>query len=190
MAGKDKVKFGIKNVHIHPMIDDTPVFDVAIPVPGAKSLSLDAQGDISKFYADNIVYYQTSSNNGYEGDLEVALIPNEVYEKIFNYVKDSKKVMTENASKNVTPFAMTFEEEGDMTGTKFVLYNCTATRPSRSLETVEESKEPTTQTLSVSAAPLKDGNVMSMTTEETEQAVIDAWHSKVYGYSEDSVVGA
>lgn len=187
MAGKDKVKFGIKNVHIHPMIDDKPVFGVAIPVPGAKSLSLDAQGDISKFYADNIVYYQTSSNNGYEGDLEVALIPNEVYEKVFNYAKDSKKVMTENASKNVTPFAMTFEEEGDQTGTKFVLFNCTATRPSRSLETVEESKEPTTQTLSVSAAPLKDGNVMSMTTEETEQAVIDAWHTGVYGYSENTV---
>lgn len=179
---KDKVKFGIKNVHIFPQLTDAPTFGPVIDVPGAVSLSLDAQGDIRKFYADNIVYYQTSANNGYEGDLEVALIPDEVFEKIFNYVKDQDNVYTENASKNVVPFAMTFEEEGDQAGTKFVLYNCTATRPSRSLATVEDSKEPTTQTLSVSAAPLKDGNVMAMTSADTTVEVLKDWHTNVYGY--------
>lgn len=188
MAG-DKVKFGIKNVHIFPQLTDAPTFGVAIKVPGAVSLSLDAQGDINKFYADNIVYYQTSSNNGYEGDLEVALIPDEVWEKIFNYQKDSDNVYTENASKNVVPFAMTFEEEGDQTGTKFVLYNCTATRPSRSLATVEETKEPTTQTLSVSAAPLKDGNVMAMSSAETTVKVLQEWHDDVYGYKKSAASG-
>lgn len=185
---KDKVKFGIKNVHIFPQLTDAPTFGPVIDVPGAVSLSLDAQGDISKFYADNIVYYQTSANNGYEGDLEVALIPDEVFEKIFNYVKDEKDVYTENASKNVVPFAMTFEEEGDQAGTKFVLYNCTATRPSRSLATVEDSKEPTTQTLSVSAAPLKDGNVMAMTSADTTVEVLKDWHTDVYGYRKNSGV--
>lgn len=178
----DKVKFGIKNVHIFPQLTDAPTFGDVIAVPGAVSLSLDAQGDINKFYADNIVYYQTSANNGYEGDLEIALIPDEVFEKIFNYVKDEDKVYTENATKNVVPFAMTFEEEGDQTGTKFVLYNCTATRPSRSFATVEDSKEPTTQTLSVSAAPLKDGNVMAMSSADTTLAVLNEWHNDVYGY--------
>ena len=185
---KDKVKFGIKNVHIFPQLTDEPTFDAVIPVPGAVRLSLDAQGDISKFYADNIVYYQTSANNGYEGDLEVALIPDEVFEKIFNYVKDKDNVYTENASKNVVPFAMTFEEEGDQAGTKFVLYNCTATRPSRSLATVEDSKEPTTQTLSISAAPLKDGNVMAMTSADTTVEVLKDWHTDVYGYRKNSGV--
>lgn len=185
---KDKVKFGIKNVHIFPQLTDAPTFGPVIDVPGAVSLSLDAQGDISKFYADNIVYYQTSANNGYEGDLEVALIPDEVFEKIFNYVKDEKNVYTENASKNVVPFAMTFEEEGDQAGTKFVLYNCTATRPSRSLATVEDSKEPTTQTLSVSAAPLKDGNVMAMTSADITVEVLKDWHTDVYGYRKNSGV--
>lgn len=181
---KDKVKFGIKNVHIFPQLTDTPTFGPVIDVPGAVSLSLDPQGEISKFYADNIVYYQTSSNNGYEGEVEVALIPDEIYEKIFNYVKDKDNVYTENASNNVVPFAMTFEEEGDQAGTKFVLYNCTATRPSRSLATVEETKDPTTQTLSISAAPLKDGKVLAMTSADTTVTVLNEWHSKVYGYSE------
>lgn len=182
---KDKVKFGIKNVHIFPQLTDAPTFDDVIDVPGAVSISLDPQGEISKFHADNIVYYQTSSNNGYDGDVEVALIPDEVYEKIFNYTKDKDNVYTEDASKSVVPFAMTFEEEGDQAGTKFVLYNCTATRPSRSLNTVEDSKEPTTQTLSISAAPLKDGKVLAMTSAETTVTVLNEWHSKVYGYSEE-----
>lgn len=190
MANKDKVKFGIKNVHIFPMKDNTPSYGDVIDVPGAVSLSLDAQGDINKFHADNIVYYQTSANNGYEGDLEIALIPDEVWEKVFNYVKDEDNVYTENTGKVVTPFAMTFEEDGDQTGTKFVLYNCTATRPSRSLSTTQDSVEPTTQTLSVSAAPLRDGNVLAMTSAETTLDVVKNWHTGVYGYDKAEEPGA
>lgn len=182
MSQKDKVKFGIKNVHIFPQLTDAPTYKEGIAVPGARSLSMDAQGEINKFYADNIVYYQTSTNNGYEGDLEVALIPDEVYEEIFNFVKDEDMVYTENASKNVVPFAMTFEEEGDQSGTKFVFYNCTATRPSRSHSTVEDTKEPTTQTISISAAPLHDGNVMAMSCADTTLDVLNDWHTDVYGY--------
>lgn len=179
----DKVKFGIKNVHIFPITAVTlgvPTYGASIPVPGAVSLSLDAQGDINKFYADNIVYYQSSSNNGYEGDLEIARIPDEVLAQVFKYAKDSNGVFTENASTEFASFAMTFEEDGDVSGTKFVLYNCTATRPSRTLNTIEESKEPTTQTLTVSAVPLADGNVLGMTSDTTTDAVLNSWHSTVY----------
>lgn len=178
----DKVKFNLKNVHIFPQLTDAPTYGVVIPIPGAVSLTLDAQGDINKFYADGIVYYQTSSNNGYEGSAEFALIPDEVWEKIFNYQKDSDNVMTENALKGVVPFAMTFEEDGDQTGTKFVLYNCVATRPSRSFATKTESIEPTTQSISISAAPLKDGNVLAMTEADTTVTVLNDWHTNVYGY--------
>lgn len=181
----DKVKFGIKNVHIFKQLTDGPTWDDPIALPGAVNLSLNAQGEISKFFADNVVYYQTSSNNGYEGDLEVALITDEILEEIFNYTKDSTtKILTENATKNVAPFAMTFEEEGDSSGTKFVLYNCTATRPSRNLQTVEESKTPVTQTLTISAAPLADGNVLAMSTADTPASDLAAWHTAVPGYPE------
>ncbi len=179
----DKVKFGISNVHIFPitaMNAGVPTYGSAIAVPGAVSLSLDQQGDINKFYADNIVYYQSASNNGYEGDLEVARIPDEVLEKIFKYTKDANGVFTEDASVEFAAFAMTFEEKGDEKGTKFVLYNCTATRPSKSLSTIQDSKEPVTQTLNVSAAPLTGGSVLAMTSDTTPQATMDAWHQTVY----------
>lgn len=185
----DKVKFGIKNVHIFPiesMINGVPTYGDVINVPGAVSFSMGAQGDINKFYADNIVYYQSSANNGYEGDLTLALIPEEVNEKIFGQVPDANGVMTENAAVEAKAFAMTFEEDGDQTGTKFVLYNCTATRPTKELNTIEESKTPVTQALTVSAVPLQNGDVMAMTTSTTPEAVKNNWHNEVYRASGSS----
>lgn len=179
----DKVKFGIKNVHVFPIVSMTagvPTYGDVIDVPGAVSFSMQAQGDINKFYADNIVYYQSSANNGYEGDLTLALIPEEFYEKIFGQIPDANGVMTENASIEAKAFAMTFEEDGDQTGTKFVLYNCTATRPTKELQTIEDSKTPVTQTLTVSAVPLQSGDVMGMTTAATPDAVKNTWHDAVY----------
>lgn len=179
----DKVKFGIKNVHVFPIenvVNGVPTYGTSIPVPGAVSFSLDAQGDIEPFYADNIVYYQSSANNGYEGDLEIALIPDDVWTQIFGYVADANGVITESASIEGKAFAMTFEEDGDQTGTKFVLYNCTATRPSRELNTIEETKTPTTQTMTVSAAPLASGSVLAMTTATTPEGVKATWHESVY----------
>lgn len=183
----DKVKFGIKNVHFFPMTADTPVYGDVIPVPGTVSLSLDAQAEINKFYADNIVYYQTSANNGYEGDLQIANIPEAVMTEILDFVKDENGVITEMSNAHPKAFAMSFEEEGDTTGTKFVLYNVTLTKPSRSYNTVEESKTPTTQTLKLSAVPLKDGKVMAMSSDDDEKPtspeVLTAWHEGVYGYT-------
>ena len=179
----DKVKFGIKNVHVFPIVSMTggvPTYGDVIDVPGAVSFSMSAQGDINKFYADNIVYYQSSANNGYEGDLTLALIPEAVYEKIFGQTPDANGVMTENAAVEAKAFAMTFEEDGDQTGTKFVLYNCTATRPTKELQTIEDSKTPVTQTLTVSAVPLQSGDVMGMTTSATPDAVKNTWHDAVY----------
>lgn len=182
----DKVKFGIKNVHFFPITATdgagVPTYGDVINVAGTVSLSLDAQSEISKFYADNMVYYQTSSNNGYEGDLEVALIPEAVMTAILGYTKDSSGVITETGTSVPKSFAMTFEEEGDSVGTKFVLYNCTLTKPSRSFSTTEEERTPSTQTLQISAVALTDGKIMAMSTDTTEAEVISNWHTSVYGY--------
>lgn len=179
----DKVKFGIKNVHAFPIESlnaGIPTYGSPIAIPGAVSFSMGAQGDINKFYADNIVYYQSSANNGYEGDLTLALIPEEFYQKIFGQTPDENGVMTENASVEAKAFAMTFEEDGDQTGTKFVLYNCTATRPTKELQTIEDSKTPVTQALTVSAVPLASGDVLGMTTATTPEATLNNWHNAVY----------
>lgn len=177
----DKVKFGIKNVHYAVMSDDTPTYETPVAIPGAVSFSLEANGDSSPFYADNMQYFVTVANNGYTGDLEMALFPAQFLEDVFGYTQSTTdKVMTENATVQPKEFALLFEEEGDTTGTKYVLYKCTATRPSRSLATTTETTEPQTQTISVTASPLTDGRTMSYTSDDTPSTVLDAWYSKVW----------
>lgn len=102
MAGKDKVKFGIKNVHYALLTDETtPTFETPVAIPGAVSFSLEANGDSSPFYADDMQYFVTVANNGYTGDLEMALFQSQFLEDIFGYTASEKdKVVTENAKRS------------------------------------------------------------------------------------------
>jgi len=74
---ENKVKFGLKNVHYAAITETEGVVTYAEPVkiPGAVSISLSAEGEESSFYADDIKYFNQFANNGYAGDLEMALIP-------------------------------------------------------------------------------------------------------------------
>lgn len=84
---KNKVQFNLKNVHYAPMTDTTtPAWDTPVPVPGAVSLALEQQGSVSPFHADGIVYYQSASNSGYSGDLEMALFPDQMLEDIWGMI--------------------------------------------------------------------------------------------------------
>ena len=71
----DKVKYGIKNVHYALLTNDTPTYETPVPIPGAVSFSLEASGDTTPYYADDMQYFVTVANNGYTGDLEMALFP-------------------------------------------------------------------------------------------------------------------
>lgn len=178
----DKVKFGIKNVHVFPItaeVGGVPTYGSVINIPGTVSLSLDKQGDTNDFYADNIKYYTSVANNGYSGSLTVAVIPDEFRTQILKYITDNNDVLVEDIAEP-THFAMTFEEDGDQTGTKFVLYNGTASRPSLDKSTTTDSKEPSTQELDVSFAPLASGRVMAMSTASTDATVLAGWHTAPY----------
>lgn len=179
----DKVKFNIKNVHYAPMTttEDTPTWSAPIKIPGAVSFSLSPEGDVTPFYADGIAYYRSTANNGYSGDLEMALFPTSFLKDVYGITEgETSKVLTENALKEPKPFALLFEEDGDTTGTKFVLYNCVATRPSRSLATTTDKKEPQTQKVSITASPLENGNVMAMTQDTTPKETVKDWYTKVF----------
>lgn len=75
---KNKVKFGLNKVHWAKITgwsdDGVPTFATPVRLPGAVSLSIDANGENENFYADDTVYYVINNNAGYTGDLEVALI--------------------------------------------------------------------------------------------------------------------
>lgn len=179
----NKIKYNLKNVHYATQTaseDGTIAFGTPIPIPGSVSIALDAKGDISPFYADGIVYYKTAANNGYEGDLEVALIPESFRTSVLGEKLDSKKVLIEDANAKQSAFALLFEFNGDDKAIRHVLYNCAATRPSVESKTKEESIEPVTETLTVSATPMPDGNIKAKTGDTTDEETYANWYKSVY----------
>ena len=97
----NKVKYNLKNVHAAKLTrSEDGSFTYAKPkaIPGAVSISLDAEGDSSPFYADGIVYFRSTANNGYSGDLEIALIPEWFRTEILKEELDNNGVLIENAT--------------------------------------------------------------------------------------------
>ena len=184
---KNKVKYNLKNVHAakltETVVDGVTTYTYATPqaIPGAVSISLEAEGDSSPFYADGIVYFRTYANNGYSGDLEMALIPEWFRTDILREELDKNKVLVEKAiNTEDVKFALLFEFDGDIHAIRHVLYNCTASRPSIQSETKEENIEPGTETLSITADPREDGLVKSRTGDETDETTYQNWYRSVY----------
>lgn len=180
----NKVKFGLKNVHYAILESDEngiAIYGDPVPIPGAVNLTLDAQGEPSTFYADDMAYYVTAANDGYSGTLEVALIPDSFRTDVLQETMDENtSVLTENVSAESVPFALMFEFSGDQRATRHVMYNCTATRPSVSGSTTTNTKEPTTESMTITAAPLSNGNTKSRTTANTPAINYNAWYDAVW----------
>ena len=113
MGTKNKIKYNLKNVHAAILTkgdDGTFSYGTPTAIPGAVSMSLDAEGDSSPFYADGIVSYRSTANNGYNGTLEIALVPEWFRTDILQEEKDGNGVLIERS--DVTDsvyFALLFE---------------------------------------------------------------------------------
>lgn len=158
----NKIKFGLKNVHIFPITAQTPdslTYGEKFRLAGAVELSLKAQGESDNVHADDYVYYSSFANEGYEGELEIVLLSDEFREKILGEIKDND-VLVENQDVVSKPFALGFEVKGDQEKNRFLYYNCTVSRPSVDHKTKEKKISPQTDKLQIkiSAHP-KNGDV-------------------------------
>ena len=181
---KNKVLYGIKNVHIAPLIetDGTITYETPFAMPGATGFSPEPQGETTKFHADNTVYFIANSNQGYEGDLVIALTPEEFLTQILGQLKDKNGAVIENADDKQARFALMFEGEGDVKARRWVYWDCTASRPSRENNTKEESIEPGTESLPITINPRSSDRAVKCYIEENEsnKAVYDNFFKKVY----------
>lgn len=186
MANADnKVHYALTNVYIAQLTMDLEAGTVSFATPkrllGAVSMDLSAQGDVIKLRADGMDYYVVNSNNGYQGDLNIARIPDWFRSDILgDSVSPTDKVLVETTTQEPKPFAMIFEFLGDVKGTRHVLYNCAASRPNIKGENKDNLKDPDTDTLSLTASPLQDGKVKASTTAETPANVYDNWFKAVW----------
>lgn len=181
-----KVKFGLSNVYYAIATiaaNGSASYGTPVRIPGAVSLSMDPVGDAVQFYADNITYFKNTPNAGYEGTLEIALVPDSFRKDVLGDIEDSNGVLTENANAAAVSFALLFQFEGDTDATRHVIYNCSAARPSVASATKEESIEVQTEELSLTAGtiyiPALDTDVTKAKAKKTDTPYSN-WFSSVY----------
>lgn len=181
---ENKVKFGLSNVHIAKITekDGQITYGVPFKMPGAKSLTTNPEGESTPFYADNIKYYIATSNQGYTGDLEIAMLIEQFFTDILGQQKDTNGALFESADDINARFALMGEIDGDVKKRRFIYFDCTATRPSADMNTVEESKEPQTDKVSITMSPRSTDKAIKAVIEpnETNQSVYDTFFAKVY----------
>lgn len=184
MATNNKVQFGLSNVHFALINTDEGgaiSYDTPHKVPGAVNMTLEPNGSTTPFYADNIIYYQATANQGYTGSLEIALLDEWFFLNVLKYTKDEKGVLVENTNAAPVPVAMLYQVEGDQKAARRVLYNVQVERGSQTAATKAESTEPQTTTVNITVTPLADtGNIKAHTTESTDSETYNSWFNQVY----------
>lgn len=181
---ENKITFGLKNTYYALLTEAEGAITYAAPVriPGSVSITLDPRGDLDEFYADDVLYYSGENNQGYDGGLEIANIPQTFSTDVLGEVLDATdKVLTEKSNVQTKPFALLFEFDGDVKATRHVLYNCSASRPSVGSSTKTGAKTPNVNALSFVASPRgTDYAVKTKTTTETTETVYNGWYAAVY----------
>lgn len=183
---ENKVTFGLKNVHyaLYDVKDNVVTFGTPIAMPGAVELTFDPRGDLIEFYADDMLYYSASNNQGYDGTLSIARMPDQfAIDALGEQLDEEDGVLNELADAKSKPFALLFEFDGDVNATRHVMYNCSASRPTLASKSKTNSAEPNTNELKFVSSPIDlNGKrmVKTKTTSKTTQAIYDNWYKKVY----------
>ncbi len=183
----NKIKYGLKNVHYAVITNTAGVISFATPVrvPGAVNLSLSSTGEKVDFYADDSAYFRTNTNSGYEGDLEIAIVPDSFKIDVLGETIDANGAQIENSNVIPKDFALMFEFSGDVNATRHVMYNVNAARPNIEGSTKTGTLEPKTEVLKITASPAIDTGNVKAKLKPTDTGY-DTFYSAVY--LEDAVI--
>lgn len=151
---ENKVKFGLKRVAfaIATIAEDgSATYGEPITFPGARTLSMEPQGAGEPWHADDGVYYFSSAPASRQGDLEMARIIDAFKRQVLGYIADANGILLEDMNPAEVHFALMFETMNDKRPRRYVLYNCMATAPTVGSATNEGSKEPQTETSTITS---------------------------------------
>lgn len=155
-----------------------------VAIPGAVKFSPKTEGKAVKFYADNMLYYSSTTNDGYTADLEAALVPDSILAELLGWLIDDNGMLVEISDGVPKRFALMGQIEGDDKNRRFVYYDCEASRPSKEQKTKGESIEPATDVLNLTIFPIEVNgrNVVRgvMELSDTNTAAYNAFFNAVY----------
>lgn len=147
-----KVIYGLKNVHYSIYNNSTKEYGAWKAIPGAVSLSSDADTTQNDFYADDVVYATISASGKETGSIEFAAITDEMYTDLFGYATDATSGLTyQTTEPTAVTVALGYEVSGNEGKIRGVRYNVTFTAPSQSANTMTDSTNPDTVTVNYTA---------------------------------------
>lgn len=148
----NKVEFGISQLHVGTYTvgtDNTVTLGTPYHQKGAVSFSPEENSEQNTFYADNIAYWSGYSGGTIEGDLEVAMFDDEFKTQFLGYRALNNGGLANVKGATKPNVYVAFQVEGDVESRRVILYNCALGAITREYSTIEESKEPATETLGV-----------------------------------------
>lgn len=180
---ENKVEFGLRNCYYAVVtVDESGKITYGAPkkLPGAVSITFDKSGDLIRFKADDIDYYTNANNQGYEGTLTLARVPEDFRTEVLKEKKTEKGVLIENSDAQTANIALMFEFQGDVKATRHLLYYCSVNRPSVG-STTKDSGDPNTTELAMVASPRPSDNLVKASTSAgVDEETYSSWYTKVY----------
>lgn len=182
-----KVEFGLREIHYALKGDDYATATL-VAVPGAVTLTMDAEGDTSTFYADDGAYFITTTNNGKSGTMTIARANSQMLQDLLGYEKDDNGVLVEMGDKENPEFALTYQVATDLDPVRFALYGVKLGSPSQEHNTKEDSADPDTQDYDFNAIGIthefggESRKVIGAYCElnDATTATYNSWHTSLY----------
>ena len=148
----NKVEFGISNLHIGEYIvadDGTVTMGTPYHLPGAKNFAPEQDSNNNVAYADDIVYWSEYTDGPFEGDLEVMLFTDEFKTRFLGYKEMTGGGLAAINNAKKPAVYICFDIKGDAEGRRAMFYNCSLGAITREYASIEEEKEPATETIGV-----------------------------------------
>lgn len=185
-----RVRYGVKRLTaFFATEDDLGVLTyetTPTSIPGAKSITMDPQGDSATESADDVDWYVDDANNGYTFSFEIEDTGDGdgFLDKADGFLKDDTTGMVVEKKDAVKkPFALLgeFGLGGDksVNGKRFCLYNCKVSRHSLTGSTNENGKKTiATYTVSGTALPRVDDGAIKAAAVSSDKCYA-SWFAKV-----------
>lgn len=182
-----RIRYGIKNVYYSKLTysGGSETYATPVALPGAKSISLDAQNETLDEYADNTTWFHLEANNGYTGSLEFedTAAADTFLETVLGWTKNSTDgTVTEKNDDTPAEFALLgeFTLAGDATdtGKRFKFVRVAASRPQVAGQTKEAGITVQTNTVNLTCMARLSDNVVKISVSSSGSAY-STWFTSV-----------
>lgn len=172
----NKVLFGISNLHIGTWTEgENNAVTLGTPYhqKGAVSMSPTEANEKSDFYADDVLYYSSYAGGTFEGEIEVAMFDDAFKTQFLGYVTLTNGAIAIKKNATKPKVYISFEVQGDTEARRVIFYNCEFGAITRSYNTITETKEPQTETITFTATGDNNTGVTMATLKPADSGYSD-----------------